>query len=60
MKSSLEICLFLAAMLAIFATPTLAAEADAEGEAEGEGGAGQLIATPLALVFSTILAKLLY
>ena len=60
MKTTLEICLFLAALMALFSNPVLAAESEAESESEAEGGAPQMLATPLTLVFSTILAKILY
>ena len=58
MKTSLEITFFLVAFLAFFANLTVAEEAEGEGEAEG--GAAQMWATPLMLVFSTLLAKILY
>jgi len=58
MKTSLEITFFLVAFLAFFAN--LAVAEEAEGEGEAEGGAAQMWATPLMLVFSTLLAKILY
>ena len=53
-----EICLLLVALMALFSNPVLAG-AEAESESEAESGA-TMWTTPLTLVFSTILAKILY
>ena len=56
---NLEICLLLVALMALLSNPVLAG-AEAESESEAENGAPPMWTTPLALVFSTILAKILY
>ena len=58
MKTTGEITFFFMAFLAFFGT--LAVAEEAESESEAEGGAAQMWATPLTLVFSTLLAKILY